>query len=294
MRFIIKFYRELAALISEIYEPLSGYINVAGFVIAIVTVVSAARAPELAVALLALLALGALVILAIAGFRSLAPEPAPPPQDVREFQATSYKLSSDTDMTELSKLALAMFGQTFPDSVDTSAVRGGCALGLRLATMSGHNIGFLDAYHFRADVLEEWRFGNLNELTMTADHFAAIPSIANGQEINLVVGALYIDAPGLTGDRGLASALVTAGWQYLNAACSEFAKVNLYATIFKEAGRAWAEKKGFKMDIPRDKRGKAGGEHDLYVLQFVPSKTPPQEVVEAFGSRYEYHIHLRV
>jgi len=220
----------------------------------------------------------------------------PPPEDVREYFAVSYALSSDIDHRELVRFAQEEFGETFPDGVDIRAVRSGCAIGLRLTDNDKKNIGFLDFYHFSASALDQWRNGRLDERTMSSADFVPISSIPNPyqHELKLVVGALFIDTAKPMTDYHLAHVLLEAGREYLNSECNNFKAITLYATIFSEPGRRWAKKYHFEEDIPGNKREKNGGGHDVYFCRFVPTPTTPRKSFSTYGSHCEYRLNLRI
>ncbi len=135
-------------------------------------------------------------------------------------------------------------------------MRGGSALGLRLADEQGRNIGFLDAYHFRDDVLAIWRQGDVDEKAMTLDQFVPVANMPSGGTLNLVLGAALHRH--LQSGRHLSpggGGLIEAAKDYLKFALRDFATVNVYASIFSSAGRRWARKEGFVPDILGAKRG---------------------------------------
>jgi hypothetical protein len=273
------------------------FLAIFGVLISIILILFAPKATLLAEISLGVLGAALLAPVVIGLARSISGDDVlAPPDSVRDFSAIAYAASSDADMAELSRFAMKQFGETFPAEVDAAAVRSGCAIGLRLANDKGINIGFLDVYHFREDVLALWRQGQVQETTMTLDQFAPIGSIADpaAHDLHLVLGALYIDTSNPVATYHLAYGLIQAAKDYLNFEFKNFRSVVIFATIFSPAGGRWAKKEGFALDIRGDKRGAAGGGHDVYVLNFKPGGANPRESFSVYGNGCEYRIGLRL
>lgn len=221
--------------------------------------------------------------------------PLMPPERTVRFKAVAYAASSDRDQRELSRLALEKFGETFAEAVDLGAVRKGCALGLRLTSEDGRNLGFLDAYSLSADALREWLNGELAEADMTLDHFQPIarPSERAGRDIELVLGALLIDTSRAFTDYRLAGLFIDAARDYFEEQCYGFKRIRLYATIFSQAGERWAKNAGFERFIAGAMRGSKGGGHDVFVLTLAPSRHVTREVYRAFHRDFEYRLEVR-
>ena len=292
-----KFWQALVEIYRERTEGLGMFLNIIGVLLAILVVVFAHESVVLSLAGLALLALllGAGLVLAVRRSKKTDKDQiVKAPSEVRKYRAVTYAASSDPDLKELNRFALAQFGETFPpDAIDT-AVRNGGAFGLRLTDEQGQNLGFLDAFHFRADVLKEWREGRLDEKTVRAEHFVPVGSIANpaAHELELAVGAIFIKNS--FANHYLAHALIEAGKDYLGYACRDFPRIRLYATIFSDSGLSWASKEDFQIDIAGRKRGPMGGGHPVYVGDFVPRGVTPRPCYSAYSRHSEYRVQLRM
>ncbi|MGC8469823.1 MAG: hypothetical protein ACP5NI_07960, partial [Acetobacteraceae bacterium] len=197
----------------------------------------------------------------------------------------------------LAGMARKKFGETFPDGVDLFAVRHGCALGLRLTLDDGRSVGFLDVYHLTDAAMGLWLNGELDERRMTVEDFAPIPPAAEraGRDISFVLGALLVDTSSLYVDHHLTRIFVDAGKDYFSEQCYGFTAVQVYATIFSEAGKRWARAEGFEEVVAADKRGRFGGGHAVYRATLRPAGGTAKKSYRCHSHnlKYQYVLLLR-
>ena len=89
-------------------------------------------------------------------------------------------------------------------------------------------------------------------------------------KLELVVGALYINAGNSHRNLGMAQNLIDAARDYIETECVGFNEVVVYATIFSEAGKRWAKLSEFTQVLAGKNRGVAGGGHDVYRWSLFP------------------------
>lgn len=197
-----------------------------------------------------------------------------------EFIAKPYSAipgkPTDFELARMGTLSEAVEDEfssdTFRRTVIRHAIATGCGIGLQVADDTGRDMGFFDVYQLVPDALERWVHGKTHERDMTeADFCPLAATLARGQkELTLIVGAIMLTHPSPLHNFHVGPLLAAASRGYLNAALRNFETVTLYASIYSDAGRRYAELFGFKPYLPATSRGVAGGGNDMYHLTFRP------------------------
>lgn len=225
--------------------------------------------------------------------------PAKLPQ--KQFYAWPYdaKFTGDTELEQLSKFARTAFGleggDTMPAEVVRGAVRSGAVIGLRLTTETGRNIGFFDAYHFRADTLTKWIDGRIKEAELTLADFEPIP-VSSGEQkrartIDLAVGAIVVF--GSTLDETLAHTFIDMAQDYLESRLLGYDKVTLYATIFSDWGAELARQHKFGPWKYRSARVlPVAQQYDVVARSLKPGRMALKDVYSRQGEKYLYVVEM--
>lgn len=169
------------------------------------------------------------------------------------------------DLERLSEFAHKVFeGDTMKAEIVQHAVRMKAAVGLRLTNPQGENVGFLDAFHFTEDIMQQWMNGDIAEDALRKEDFRKIP--ARGEELDLAVGAIYVarrSAANHTVHPGVAHHFANIGELFLRKSFPKFHRINLYATIFP-SGKRIANDYKFAVKTAAAKRtGRYANGHDL-------------------------------
>lgn len=207
----------------------------------------------------------------------------PPPDTNREeyFNASPYARDwrSPTDMemsriNSLSNVASEEFeSDTFKNEVIFSAIKRGCAIGLKLSDKKGRDIGFLDLYHLSPDALKKWIKGSISEKDMKKSDFVPIATALDKGErsLDLIVGAILLNHSNPLYNYYLGPLLVSAFHAYAASALKDFEKVNLYASIYSSSGQRYAELFDFEPCLSAEDRDNASGGHAIYQGVFEPN-----------------------
>jgi len=217
------------------------------------------------------------------------------------FYAWPYdsNFTGDAELEQLSKFARTAFGleggDTMPPDVVRAAVRSGAAIGLRLTTESGRNIGFFDAYHFRAETMTKWIDGRIKEAEITLADFEPIPISSWEQKrartIDLAVGAIVVF--GSTSDETLAHAFIDMAQDYLESRLLGYDKVTLYATIFSDWGAELARQHKFGPWKYRSARIlPVAQNYDVVVRSLKPGRMALKDVYSRQGTKYLYAVEM--
>ena len=177
---------------------------------------------------------------------------------------------------------------TLRKDVVHAALRNRAGLGLRVTHENGKRVEFLDFYHLRPDILDQWLKSTILEGNIRADDFESITEVEarNQRELSLIVGAIVLRSGNGWNDYHLAPLLVAATKQYLREQLKAFDKVTIYATLFSNAGRRYSEIEDFKLYVHASDRGFAGGGHDVSYITFNPKDQARKFVSVARGATF--------
>jgi hypothetical protein len=229
--------------------------------------------------------------------------PAPPSSDrevkliARPYQADSSQLrpSERISLGSLTHVAEAEFeGDTMRKEVVQAAVQNRCALGLKIKDPTGRDVGFFDIYHLKPEVMSRWLSGSVYERDLTPDDFEPIDVIRQRGDatIEFFVGAILLKHRNPVYNFYFGPLLATASLSYLHHELRQFRKVKIYASIFSEAGRRYADLFRFLPDIPGGQRGAAGGGHDIYSVSFVPGSQERTYLAHSLHNIYSLEVKM--
>ena len=215
------------------------------------------------------------------------------------FYAWPYgvQYTGDAELAQLSKFANTAFGNTAGDTmaaeVVRQVVRSEAAIGLRLTTASGRNIGFFDAYHFRAEVLRKWIDGGIRESELTAADFEPIaPAPKKGaRKLELAIGGIVVF--GSASDENLAHVFTDLAQDYLESTLAGYDQITLYATIFSDWGGDLANDHGFQPCKHRSARLlPVAQKYDVVAKSIRPARSALKEVYTRAGEHCVYVVQM--
>lgn len=196
----------------------------------------------------------------------------------------AYPYEADSNLRKLSAFAHEEFkGNTMAADMVQFAVRTNAAIGLRLADENGNNVGFLDVYHFRDDVLEKWINGTIAEENIGEDDFEPIPDNPKpGQKLHLVVGAILVKRKPF--EPSPVTLLVAIAENYIRQVCAKFDHIVLYASIFDpNDGLRLARLSGFRDHRDKADRIPHGTKHDVMIRDIRRGDLP--QILGGVGGR---------
>jgi hypothetical protein len=221
-------------------------------------------------------------------------EPPPPPPPDTEIRFTARSSTLHPELSKLTDVAVEQFeGDTMRHAVVQAAFRNGCALGLRIKDQHGKDVGFLDFYHVKRDVLDQWVAGTKYEKEIEETDFEPIAAAAarGDKHLRLFIGALLLKSQNRIYDYYLAPLVVTATKQHMRQQLAGFDMITIYASLFSKAGIRYAELEGMRVFRRKEDRGLAGADHDIVISSFRPHEAETRYV--ALSPHNVYVLEIR-
>ena len=188
--------------------------------------------------------------------------------------APAHSTADERRFRALSALANKVFaGDTMNPDVVIGAVNKKAALGLMLLDPQGNPFGFFDIFHPKKEILNKWLDGEVFETDLTPDDFQSIDEVRGQPTIEFFVGAIAVRHRNPYYSYFVAPLLAAAARHYLMGVLKEWKQVNVYTSIFSDAGDRYAKMFEFGPLIGGAHRGVAGNGHDIMLLTLKPDVT---------------------